>query len=52
MAEMKLVAIKMPAQVIGSAKKQAKKQGYVKPDGTANMSAYMRSLVINDGRRK
>ena len=52
MAEMKVVAIKMPEQVITRAKQQAADQGYVKPDGSANISAYMRSLVINDGRSK
>jgi len=48
--ESRLVGIRLPNGVYEKAKAQARRLGYIKPNGEANISEYMRNLIINDKR--
>lgn len=50
MAQSPLIAFRLPQPVKDKADEQAVKLGYVKPDGTSNLSEYIRNLIINDQR--
>jgi len=45
-----LIAIRVPEVVKKKAEAKAKELGYIKPSGEANLSEYIRNLIINDRR--
>jgi len=45
-----LIAVRVPEAVKKKAESKSKKLGYIKPNGEANISEYMRNLIINDNR--
>jgi ribosome maturation protein Sdo1 len=45
-----LIAIRVPEAVKKKAKAKAKELGYIKPSEEANLSEYIRNLIINDRR--
>ena len=45
-----LIAVRVPEAVKEKAESKAKKLGYIKPGGEANLSEYIRNLIINDRR--
>lgn len=45
-----LIAIRVPEAVKEKAEAKAKALGYIKPSGEANISEYIRNLIINDRR--
>ncbi len=45
-----LIAIRVPEVVKKKAEAKAKELGYIKPSGEANISEYIRNLIINDRR--
>ena len=45
-----LIVVRVPEAVKKKAKAKAKKLGYIKPSGEANISEYIRNLIINDRR--
>ena len=47
-----LIAIRVPEAVKKKAEAKAKELGYIKPSGEANISEYIRNLIINDRRQK
>jgi hypothetical protein len=45
-----LIAVRVPKVVKEKAESKAKELGYIKPSGEANLSEYIRNLIINDRR--
>ncbi len=45
-----LIAVRVPEVVKKKAEAKAKELGYIKPSGEANISEYIRNLIINDRR--
>lgn len=45
-----LIAVRVPEAVKKKAESKAKRLGYTKPNGEANISEYIRNLIINDRR--
>jgi len=45
-----LITARVPEAVKKKAESKAKKLGYIKPSGEANLSEYIRNLIINDRR--
>jgi hypothetical protein len=45
-----LIGVRVPEAVKKKAEAKAKELGYIKPSGEANLSEYIRNLIINDRR--
>jgi len=45
-----LITVRVPEAVKEKAESKAKELGYIKPSGEANLSEYIRNLIINDRR--
>ena len=45
-----LIAVRLPEALKKKAVSKAKELGYIKPSGEANLSQYIRNLIINDRR--
>jgi len=45
-----LIAVRVPEVVKKKAESKAKELGYIKPSGEANLSEYIRNLIIFDRR--
>lgn len=45
-----LITVRVPEVLKKKAEKKAKELGYIKPNGEANISEYIRNLIINDRR--
>ncbi len=45
-----VIAIRVPEVIKKKAEAKAKELGYIKPSGEANISEYIRNLIINDRR--
>lgn len=50
MAKSPLVAVRLSESIKVKSEEQAKKLGYIKPNGEPNISEYIRNLIINDRR--
>ncbi len=50
MTASRLVSVRLPSAVFEKAKEKARRLGYIKPNGEANISEYIRNLIINDRR--
>ena len=46
----RLVSIRLPGKIYEKARETARRLGYIKPSGEANLSEYIRNLIINDRR--
>jgi hypothetical protein len=45
-----LIAVRLPEVLKKKAESKAKELGHIKPSGEANLSEYIRNLIINDRR--
>ena len=50
MAPSTVITIRVSAEVRDKAEARAKTLGYIKPSGEANISQYVRNLILNDRR--
>ncbi len=50
MTASRLVSVRLSNAVVEKAKKKACQLGYIQPSGEANLSEYIRNLIINDRR--
>ena len=47
-----LIAVRLPEVLKKKAEAKAEALGYIKPSGEANLSEYIRNLIINDRRSR